>query len=457
MIDRIGVEEAIRRAIDPAVLMQRVADEAVTLVEGAEGVIVGLAHDPAWLTVECASGYSKDQISTRIPVEESLSGLAFRTGKTLRCDHAESDPRVDLDVCHVLHAVSVVCVPLWRSCQTVGVLIVNSSRARAFNDRDVATLTSLAEFISVVVAAAADLADVTDTLLSRAGRDATSASALDEDDWAAEERFVANVLDPGALGRLESRSRVDRFLKGRGLTHVFQPVFDLTSGRCFAVEALARFSGQPKRAPDLWFAEAHAAGVGVDLEVVSMKKALTCLSRLPADVALCVNAGPEAMGADEVRDLLAGSESRRIVVELTEETKVDDYAQLSSAMRQLRLMSVRLAIDDTGSGFASFAHILKLAPDVIKLDRELTTGIDHDPIRSALGAALVSFASRIGVEIIAEGIETAAELDVLRGLGIRYGQGFLLCPPTSADSIPSRVSLGASSPAASRVTALRAG
>jgi EAL domain-containing protein (putative c-di-GMP-specific phosphodiesterase class I) len=163
------------------------------------------------------------------------------------------------------------------------------------------------------------------------------------------------------------------------------------------------------------------------------------------------------MGADEVRDLLAGSESRRIVVELTEETKVDDYAQLSSAMRQLRLMSVRLAIDDTGSGFASFAHILKLAPDVIKLDRELTTGIDHDPIRSALGAALVSFASRIGVEIIAEGIETAAELDVLRGLGIRYGQGFLLCPPTSADSIPSRVSLGASSPAASRVTALRAG
>jgi EAL domain-containing protein (putative c-di-GMP-specific phosphodiesterase class I) len=95
--------------------------------------------------------------------------------------------------------------------------------------------------------------------------------------------------------------------------------------------------------------------------------------------------------------------------------------------------------DDTGAGFASLAHILKLAPDIIKLDRELVCGIDHDPVRSALAAALVTFAAQTGADIIAEGIETAAELDVVRGLGIRYGQGYFLCRPTSAESIPGRL------------------
>jgi EAL domain-containing protein (putative c-di-GMP-specific phosphodiesterase class I) len=124
-------------------------------------------------------------------------------------------------------------------------------------------------------------------------------------------------------------------------------------------------------------------------------------------------------------------------MELTEEAKVDDYARLSNALSGLSLLGVRLAIDDTGAGFASFAHILKLAPDIIKLDRELTSGIDHDPVRAALATALVSFAAQLGAEIIAEGIETAAELEVLRNLGIRYGQGYFLCVPTAIDSVPS--------------------
>jgi predicted signal transduction protein with EAL and GGDEF domain len=114
--------------------------------------------------------------------------------------------------------------------------------------------------------------------------------------------------------------------------------------------------------------------------------------------------------SDEVRKLIASCDSRRVVVELTEQVKVDDYSRLSYTLRQLRLMGVRLAIDDTGAGFASLAHILKLTPDIIKLDRELTSRIDHDPVRSTLAAALVTFASRTGAEIVAEGIETGTEL-----------------------------------------------
>ena len=439
MVDRTGLEEAIRRAADPVVLTQRVADEAMTLVAAADGVLVGFVHDPLWLTFDCGAGQLDSQIGSRIPLDGSLSGLAFRRGETLHSDDAESDSRVEPNVRNAAGVQSLVCVPLWRHAQTAGVLCVTSSRPRAFNDRDIATLTSLADFISVVITVAVDLAGATDAFLSRVCSDALRTPVPEGDDWAAEERFVANVLNPGALGRLETRSRVDRVLKGRGLSHVFQPVFDITTGECFAVEALARFSGRPKRAPDAWFAEAHVMGIGVELEVVSAKGALNALSRLPGDVALCVNASPEAMISAEVRQLIASSESKRVVMELTEEAKVDDYQRLSLALNQLRLMGVRLAIDDTGAGFASLAHILKLAPDFIKLDRELTSGIDHDPVRIALATALVSFASKLGAEIIAEGIETAVELEVLRRLGIRYGQGYFLCRPTSVDLIPSRL------------------
>ena len=438
MIDRASLEELIRSAADPVVLMQRVADEAMDLVTGADGVLVGVVDEQNWLTYECSAGARLgDQIRSRISLKRSLAGLAFTTGETLYCDDAASDSRVDQDLWRAADVKSLVCVPLWRRTETVGVLCVTSSRARAFGDRDVATLTSLAMFISAAVAVAFDLAEVIDSWLTRTDIDGPGAAAAKGDDWMAKERFVANVLNPGAMSRLEGRSRVDRFLTGHGLKHVFQPIYDLRSGECFAGEALARFSGRPRRTPDVWFAEAHAMGVGVELEIVSAKKALKALPLLPDEVTLCVNAGPQAIVFDEVRQLLEVSDSRRIVMELTEETKVENYGQLSSALDKLCLLGVRLAIDDTGAGFASCAHLLKLAPDIIKLDSELTSGIDHDPVRAALATALVSFASRIGSEIIAEGVETVAELEALRDLDIHYGQGFLLCPPTSIDLIPS--------------------
>jgi EAL domain-containing protein (putative c-di-GMP-specific phosphodiesterase class I) len=436
VIDQNGLEEAIRRAVDPLTLMQRVADEAINLVKNADGVLVGLAQDSTWLSFACAAGSVSAHAGGRTPMKASLAGLAFETGKTLRSDDAVRDPRVDPTFRRLVGVKSLVCVPLWRRTQTVGVLCVTSSRKEAFDDRDVATLAGLAEFISVSIAVSFDMAESINALLVRISRDTPGAAPADTDDREAEERFVANVLNPGALGRLETRSRVDRFLNGRGLTHVFQPVFDITNGDCFAVEALARFAGRPKRSPDVWFAEAHAMGVGVQLEVASIRRAVSAQASLPEDMTLCVNAGPEAILSDEVHRLLASCDARRIVMELTEETRVEDYPRLSQALDRLCLLGVRLAIDDTGAGFASFAHILKLAPDIIKLDRELTSGIDHDPVRAALATALVSFAAELGTEIIAEGIENAAELEVLRNLGIRYGQGYFLCRPTSLGSIP---------------------
>ncbi|MHB1837618.1 MAG: EAL domain-containing protein, partial [Solirubrobacteraceae bacterium] len=107
----------------------------------------------------------------------------------------------------------------------------------------------------------------------------------------------------------------------------------------------------------------------------------------------------------------------------------------TQAISAVRSTGARLAVDDTGAGVSSLAHILKLAPDLIKLDRALTTGVDRDPVRRALASSLVSFADETGPLIVAEGIETAAELAMLRSLGIRYGQGFYLRPPGPLDTL----------------------
>jgi EAL domain-containing protein (putative c-di-GMP-specific phosphodiesterase class I) len=90
---------------------------------------------------------------------------------------------------------------------------------------------------------------------------------------------------------------------------------------------------------------------------------------------------------------------------------------------------MRLAIDDTGAGFASLRHILNLEPDIIKLDISLTRGVDVDRARRALAAALIAFAANTGASIVAEGVETASELSVLRDLGVGFGQGYLLGRP----------------------------
>ena len=101
-----------------------------------------------------------------------------------------------------------------------------------------------------------------------------------------------------------------------------------------------------------------------------------------------------------------------------------------------------MSIDDTGTGFASLSVVLEVAPEIIKLDRELTANINVDPVRRALASALVTFGAEMGANVIAEGIETAAELAVLTELGIGYGQGFYLGRPGSLEDLVMRLRAG---------------
>ena len=121
------------------------------------------------------------------------------------------------------------------------------------------------------------------------------------------------------------------------------------------------------------------------------------------------------------------------MLEITEHAHVDDYDQLLGALQPLRQAGVRVAVDDAGAGYASLQHILQLKPDLIKLDMALTRNIDADRPRRALASALIGFAQETGSRIIAEGVETAGELAVLRDLGVEKAHGFFLGRPTSLE------------------------
>jgi EAL domain-containing protein (putative c-di-GMP-specific phosphodiesterase class I) len=120
----------------------------------------------------------------------------------------------------------------------------------------------------------------------------------------------------------------------------------------------------------------------------------------------------------------------RLVIEITEHVAISDYNLQNEALKSLRDRGVRLAVDDTGAGYASLSHVLQLRPDIIKIDRSLIAGVATDPARRSLVTALVLLALDIGATVTGEGIEELAELDMLATLGVDHAQGYLLGRPT---------------------------
>jgi len=216
---------------------------------------------------------------------------------------------------------------------------------------------------------------------------------------------------------------------GEGLSIAFQPIVSLRSGEVVALEALARFRSRPVHGPDVWFAQAAALGLGIELELLAIRAAIAHLPRIPADLSLAVNVSPDTVLSGRLGPTFETAPLGRIVLEITEHAHIADYAKLRDALADLRHSGVLVAIDDAGAGYASLRHILQLAPDSIKLDISLTRDIHTVRSQRALAAALVAFAGETGASIVAEGIETAEELITLRDLGVELGQGYYLGRP----------------------------
>jgi EAL domain-containing protein (putative c-di-GMP-specific phosphodiesterase class I)/DNA-binding NarL/FixJ family response regulator len=225
------------------------------------------------------------------------------------------------------------------------------------------------------------------------------------------------------------RDRIRSIVERRDFGLVYQPIVRLPGHDVVGFEALARFPQEPARPPDVWFREAAEAGLGLELELAATRMALEDLDALPREAYLSLNLSHRAALSPRLVDAFDDAPLRRIVVEITEHEPVDDYAALAAALERLRARGARIAIDDAGAGFASLRHTLQLDPDVIKLDISLTRRIDAERGKRALARALISFAQEMRMDIVAEGIETQAELETLLALGARLGQGFFLARP----------------------------
>jgi EAL domain-containing protein (putative c-di-GMP-specific phosphodiesterase class I) len=233
-----------------------------------------------------------------------------------------------------------------------------------------------------------------------------------------------------ATQRDELRQRIAHAIADDGcLSIVFQPVVSIHDGAVIGVEALSRFPAHFGLTPDVWFADAEAVGLGVELEMTAVRAALRALDELPVGVLLGINVSPAVAESADLHHLLQTVDVSRLVLEMTEHAPVADYGRLTAALQPLRNRGLRIAVDDAGAGYASLRHILWLAPDFIKLDISITRDIDTDVARAALASALVEFAAKVGSGILAEGVETQAELDTIRALGADAAQGYYFGRP----------------------------
>ena len=237
------------------------------------------------------------------------------------------------------------------------------------------------------------------------------------------------IVGPTAIDP-EARARITHILETENLNTLLQPIVQLRGRKVVGVEALSRFPQTPLRPPNEWFAEALDVGLGEELELLAIKRALTRLESLPGSVYLSINVSPATVVNANLGICFWGTNWSRVVLEITEHAPVDDYEALNDALAPLKKAGVRLAVDDAGAGFASLKHILSVAPDIIKVDMEMSRDIVTDRGSRAMVAALVSFARETSALVVAEGIETYEQLDVLRDLGVDQGQGYLLGRPT---------------------------
>lgn len=209
----------------------------------------------------------------------------------------------------------------------------------------------------------------------------------------------------------------------------FQPIFDLRHGIVAGFEMLARFEAPVNASPLEWLAAAGVRGLGPRLEAQLLAAGLRARLVLPSSCFLSINLGPDALLSPEVAEVLDGRSLEGVVVEIAETGPVVDYALIESALDRLRAQGAHVAIDDTGAGYASLQHVMRLRPSYVKLDRQLVSQIDSDPAKLALVEAMGTLAVRLDASIVAEGVERSQEREALAALGVPLAQGFALARP----------------------------
>jgi diguanylate cyclase (GGDEF)-like protein len=233
-------------------------------------------------------------------------------------------------------------------------------------------------------------------------------------------------------GERSARGTLDRLIEGKGLSMAVQPIVDPRSGAIHAYEALARFGRRSTDSPLHWLAVAEEFGERDLLERACLRAGLELFASRPPGALLSVNLSAPVLLDRRTLELLEQPlDLSGLIIEVTEEALVQSESQLQQAIRPLLDRGAKLAVDDMGAGYSGLRQITTVHPSYLKLDRSLITGIDEDDDRQALVGALVGYATHVGSLLVAEGIETPAELSALIELGVPLVQGFYLARPAA--------------------------
>ncbi|MDB4950315.1 MAG: hypothetical protein JWM27_2964 [Gemmatimonadetes bacterium] len=240
----------------------------------------------------------------------------------------------------------------------------------------------------------------------------------------------------GVEGRERTRKVADlKETLRRGLVDiVYHPIVVTATREVYGFEALARGTHRGLRSPEVLFGVAEEANLIWELSRLCRRRALEGMdAHLKPDQLLFLNIDPHDfrdptfryLDVDELKDVEAG----RVVLEITERTAITDYPKFQGYLAEFRARGFRFAVDDAGSGYAGLGSIANLAPDFIKLDISLISGIDTNYMKQNLVETMVSFANDHGIQVIAEGVEREEEYDAVKRLGVHLTQGFLFHKP----------------------------
>ncbi|MFL6698688.1 MAG: putative bifunctional diguanylate cyclase/phosphodiesterase [Vitreoscilla sp.] len=275
------------------------------------------------------------------------------------------------------------------------------------------------------------------------------------------------AMTHNASERLQLGIELGQALERDELVLHYQPIVELPAGALIGVEALVRWR-HPTRgllAAFEFIDVAEGSGLIVDLGGWVLRAAAKQQAEWARQglghLFIAVNASAHQFKrnvlVDQVRAALAehGAEPKRLQIELTEHTLIEDVAANVQTLASLRLMGIKIAIDDFGTGLSSLAYLKRLPIDKLKIDRSFVNDMTVGNEDTAIVAAIVSLARALGLEVVAEGIETSRQLELLNALGVQHGQGYLFCKAVAAEAIgqfaTAEARFAASPPSASEI------
>lgn len=247
-----------------------------------------------------------------------------------------------------------------------------------------------------------------------------------------------DMNNPFRLVDAESVNPLDEIIARRNLSALFQPILDMKSGELIGFEGLIRGpANSPLHSPVNLFNAAKQQGLTLEVEMLCRQVVLEQFAQLHLPGYLFLNISPDTLTHPSFKDGQTLEFMRtidlspdRVIIEITENQPIFDFAAVRHALLHYRKMGFKIAMDDLGEGFASLRLWSELRPDFVKIDMHFVQGVNLDPIKQQFLKSIQQIADSSGTLVIAEGVETAAELRTIHDLGIAYGQGYFISRPS---------------------------